>query len=450
MIAATDQTCSELAAIVGAAQVSADVGTCAALSAGGNTPRIIVYPSSAEEVAAVLRYSSEHELAVIPCRNATKLMTGNPPRRYDIALSLKNLTRVRHFEPADLTISVEPGMQFGDFQNLAGEHKLWLPLDPAGGERSSIGGILAANSSGSLRTYYGTARDMTLGVRFATTEGKVVKAGGRVVKNVAGYDLTKLMIGSFGTLGVIVEASFKLFPVPHQRASFAVSAETPDKVRLIRREIQNSPIRPLRFVLVDSAMIGYLGGGEGAASSGGDFEFRVELAGTPRVLGRCAEELTQIASRAGETMRAIAGAEAEEAWRRLGGIHSSVSQNPRDWLLRILLPISSVEEFVSQARRYLKTKEAIARLHADPSVGSISVWLCAGPQESVLENAVTELRRLAGELGGSLMVEIAPASATGKIGAWGPCGNDFESMRKLKEALDPKGVLSPGRFVGGL
>ena len=110
MIAATDQTLADLVAIVGAAQVSSDESSVAPLSAGGKTPRAAVYPTSAEEVAAVLRYSSEHGLAVIPCRNATKLMMGNLPGRYDVALSLKNLNRVWHFEPADLTISVEPGM----------------------------------------------------------------------------------------------------------------------------------------------------------------------------------------------------------------------------------------------------------------------------------------------------------------------------------------------------
>ena len=139
----------------------------------------------------MLHYASEHHLAVIPRGNGTKISMGNPPRRYDVALSLAELNRIIHYEPADLTISVESGMNFGEIQNLAGRSGLWLPLDPRGGAESSIGGIIAANAAGPLRQGFGGPRDMVLGLKIATTDGKVVKTGGRVVKNVAGYDLGK-------------------------------------------------------------------------------------------------------------------------------------------------------------------------------------------------------------------------------------------------------------------
>src|SRR5438874_271420 len=146
-------------------------------------PSHLATQASPKEVAAVLQCAADHELAVLPCRNLTKIGIGHPPRRYDVALSLKEMNRVWYYEPADLVISVEPGMKLGDFQHFVGRHRLWLPLDPAGGARASLGGILAASSSGPLRSAYGTPRDMVLGMKIATTEGNVIKTGGRVGKN---------------------------------------------------------------------------------------------------------------------------------------------------------------------------------------------------------------------------------------------------------------------------
>ncbi|MGE5326218.1 MAG: FAD-linked oxidase C-terminal domain-containing protein, partial [Deltaproteobacteria bacterium] len=209
-------------------------------------------------------------------------------------------------------------------------------------------------------------------------------------------------------------------------------------------------IRLLRFVLVDSGVNDSLEASGASTPSRGGFEFRIELAGTQRVLSRCEKELREIATRAGETIRLIAPEEAEDLWCRLGDIHSEVAQSPNGWLLKVSLPMSKVEDFFGKARRLLESKTPLAKFHADPLAGSVGIQLCAESRESVLEDSVMELRNLAGELGGSLVVEIAPAAAQGKVDAWGACGNDFDVMRKVKEALDPKGVLSPGRFVGGL
>ncbi len=143
-------------------------------------------------------------------------------------------------------------MKLADFQHFVGRRGLWLPLDPAGGSRASIGGILATNSAGPLRLRYGAPRDMVLGMKIATTEGKVIKAGGRVVKNVAGYDLVRLLTGSYGTLGVIIEATFKLFPLPPERATFVFATRTLEIARNLRQRILHSPLEPLRMMLLDA------------------------------------------------------------------------------------------------------------------------------------------------------------------------------------------------------
>jgi glycolate dehydrogenase FAD-binding subunit len=451
VIAALDRAQAELANIVGAARVTDDEKTCANFCVDGKTPRLVVYPPSSEQTAEFLRYASHERLTVIPCRNGTKLALGNPPREYDIALSMKEMNRVWQYEPDDLTISVEPGMKLGDFRHFVGRHRLWLPLNPEGGESSSLGGIVATNATGSYRCHYGTPRDMVLGLKFATTEGKVIKAGGRVVKNVAGYDLTKLMIGSFGTLGVVVETSFKLFPRPAECATFVLSAATPEKAREIRRALQHSPIRPLRVFLGDVSCLEFLKMGQRPENNAPGSQIWVEVGGTKRVVERCSDELKKIAAEMCATFSApMWESAAERIWWRVDDLYADVRANAGDWLLKAILPVASVEEYLIRAYRDLRRPEHYWRTWAEPLGGIVHLWLHPDPEPAAVEEVALGLRRLAEELRGSLVIAIAPAAGKARMDAWGAVGNDFEVMRKLKETLDPNHILCPGRFVGGL
>jgi glycolate dehydrogenase FAD-binding subunit len=451
VITALDRVRTELAAIVGAARVVADDEACAVFSVDGQKPKLVVYPSSAEQVAQALCYAARERLAVIPSRNTTKLAMGNPPREYDVALSLKEMNRVWHYEPDDLTISVEPGMKLGDFQHFVGRHNLWLPLNPPGGTSASMGGIVATNATGSYRCHYGAPRDMVLGMKIATTEGKVIKAGGRVVKNVAGYDLTKLLIGSCGTLGVIVEMSFKLFPRPAEFGNFVLTAATWEKAREIRRALQQSPIRPLRAVLLDTSYMEFLKKAESHRVWSGGCEVWVEVGGTKRVIERCSAELNKVAAHAGETMRPQEWENtSDRVWWRVDEPHPDVRANPLDWLLKVSLPAAALEEYLIRANRELRRPEHFWTCWAEPLGGIVRLWLHPEPVENGIEEAALGLRRLAGELGGALLVEIAPAAGKDRVDAWGAVGDDFQIMRKLKDAWDPNHILSPGRFVGRL
>jgi glycolate dehydrogenase FAD-binding subunit len=451
VITALDRTLAELAGIIGAESVAAGEATCAAFAVDGKAPRLVAYPTSAEQVAEVLRYASQERLAVIPLRNGTKLAVGNPPHEYDIALSVKQMNRVWHYEPADLTVSVEPGMKFGDFRLFVGKDGLWLPLNPAGGESASLGGIVAANATGSYRCHYGTPRDMVLGMKIATTEGKVIKSGGRVVKNVAGYDITKLLIGSFGTLGVIVEISFKLFPTPAEHATFILTAGTLDKARQIRRALQQSPILPLRTALLDTCSMEFLKKAVQSEDQPGSCQVWIEVGGTKRVLERCSAELGKIAAGTGEAMRNQERDErTESVWRKIDEPHADVRTNADDWLLKVSVPVATVEEYLIRANRDLRRPEHFWRCWADPLGGIVRLWLHSTPEPAGVEEVVLKLRSFAEEFGGSLVVEIAPADGKARVDAWGAAGDDFEVMRKLKDAWDPNHILSPGRFIGEL
>ena len=453
MTTAVQSAHSGFVSIVGDSRVTSEPATCESFTVDGKAPKYVVYPSSAEQVAAALKCARDLDLAVIPCRNLTKIGIGNPPRRYDVALSLKEMNRVWYYEPADLVISVEPGIKLGDFQRLVGRHGLALPLDPPGGARASIGGILAANATGPLRTAYGGPRDMVLGMKIATTEGKIVKTGGRVVKNVTGYDISKLMIGSYGTLGVIVEASFKLYPQPAGRATFVIPLAGLDAARELRRKVQQSHLQPLRMLLMDGATAGaaraFSPWGEGDRSESS--ELWIEAGGSANVIERCARELEEMAATARTTVARLEGGNTGDAWERIADFRAEIAQSfPDVVILRASLPIASGEEFLGRAQAEADRGRLWRASFAQPSLGIVHLCLRATAGAPDLLAVAERLRDTAHSLGGTLVVERCPHQLKPQIDAWGPAGDDFEVVRKLKETWDPRGILSPGRFVGGL
>jgi len=449
--AAIESAQAAFAAILGAARVVTDPAACAGLGVDGMTPQCVLYPTSAEEVSAAMRCAAEHDLSVIPCRNGTKLDVGNPPRRYDVALSLKDMNRVWHYEPSDLTITAEPGMKFGDFQHFVGREGLWLPLDPAGGARATLGGIVATNASGPLRLTYGAPRDMVLGMEIATSEGKVVKTGGRVVKNVAGYDIAKLLIGSYGSLGVIVEISLKLFPLPTHRATFVMTAGRLGIARDIRRRILSSPLTPMRMLLLDSGAAALVRRGPPPALEAHEPEIWLEFGGSLRVMERCAGELEDVAKAAGARISVLQSDEADGVWSRLTDFRPWLREFfPRPVVLKATLPDSASEEFLSRAQQEAENDKVQSAGFCQVGVGIVHVCLLGAESEAAFVELIGRLRAAAQEFGGALVVEDAPVEVKKQLDAWGPAGDDFAVMKKLKALWDPKGILSPGRFVGGL
>ena len=215
--------------IVGAAHVINEPAQLAFYEIDGKTPGAAVRPGSREEVADVVKFAAAENLAVIPSGARTKLGIGLPPARYDIALDMTRLDRMIAYDPADLTLSIEAGHSLSKAIGLLGDHRQFLPLFVPYFNRATIGGTIASGVDSPLRQYYGTARDYVLGMEFVTADGALAKSGGRVVKNVSGYDLHKLMIGSLGTLGVIVSVNFKTFPAPVATRGFVATFESMEK-----------------------------------------------------------------------------------------------------------------------------------------------------------------------------------------------------------------------------
>ena len=441
-----DAVLTELAAVVGPSRTEISPIVCAGLAVDGRVPNIAVSPATAEQAAAVLRYADEQRLALIPRGGGTKLSMGNPPQRYDMALLLRDMKRVVHYEPADLTITVEPGITFGDFQELVGKDRLWLPLDPCGGAESTVGGIIAANAAGPLRQGFGGPRDMVLGLKVATADGKIVKSGGRVVKNVAGYDFGKLFTGSFGTLGLIIEASLKLFPKPPERATFTMRAGTLGIARNLRRSLLASPLTAFRLVLLDATASSLVSEPASGHARRGP-ELWMEVGGSHRVVERYRLELERLTSAVGAQW---ARQEAPDgAWNRVSNLaHWLPSKFPDVTVLKTALPLVATEEFLSRAQQEAESEHIPLAGVAEVGLGIVRLCALQEKLTSGIAAWVGRLRQAAADLGGRLVIEHGPVELKNQVDVWGPGGDDLAAMRKVKSACDPNAVLAPGRLLG--
>lgn len=446
--------------IVGEEHCRTDAGALKKFAVDGVEPRCVVMPRSEDEAARALKRAADLGLAVIPCGGGTKLGAGAIPKRYDVALSLSAMASIRSFEPGDLTVSAEPGVALDQFQRFLQPHRLWAPFDSPGGAEASLGGIVSANASGPFRLKYGSPRDVVLGMRIAAANGRIIKTGGQVVKNVAGYDLARLLTGSFGTLGVIVEISLKLFPLPAGRSNWRVEAASLDAAHEFRRQILLSPLGPARMVLLDAGAAALARGDDFKNAANRGYEIRVEFFGSDRVLARCAQTMADLAGAAGVHAEPMTGEDAALGWDRVTDAAALLGDgNPNIVALKAMLPIASGEAFIELIAGEAKKLGAGCACVCQNGSGILRACLIPGAAgeaelpEPLLRDFAAGLSRLraqALERGGALVIERCSPGLKKHVDVWGPPGSDFTLMHKLKNLWDPKGTLSPGRFVGGL
>ena len=292
---------------------------------------------------------------------------------------------------------------------------------------------------------------MVLGMKIATAEGRVLKAGGRVVKNVAGYDIARLLIGSHGTLGVIVETSFKLFPLPAERETFVIAAGTLGIARDLRRRILQSPLTPLRMVLLDARAAGLTLAGTPLARPAKEPEVWLEMAGSPRVKERCHRELQTLAKAAGAPLQSLGAGDADHLWTRSSDLQSWLpGRNPDAVILKALLPDAASEELVSRAEQEAESDKVALASFVQLGVGVVRFALLLEATPRSVPELILRLREAAESFGGVLVVERCPLAIKEGVDVWGKPGDDFAVMRKIKKAWDPSGVLSPGRLLGRL
>ncbi len=413
----------------------------AELGVDGLTPRYDATPSSADELAATLAAANEAGVAVIPWGGGCHMALGNVPSRYDVALRTTKLDKVIEYEPADLTVTVEAGMTFEQLATTLAEHGQFLPIDAPG--EATIGGALAAAAGGPSQHAYGLARDWLLGCRIAQADGVLVRGGGRVVKNVAGYDLPRLIVGSLGTLGVIVEATFKLTPLPAtQETLLAVHTSLGAAADAILAADERG-LALTAAALLAAPAAAKLDTGIDADPGAGVSAYRI--AGGAAAVERTRSELTTLS--VGNETLLLDGDRAGTFWQRLAApLRRHPNDKAGDIELKASLPPAAVRGFVAT----LAGGDAGAGmpLIAYPTVGVVRVAL-ADAETDEMASVVERLRAHAIAAGGSLVVTQAPVELKRRIEVWGDV-DALPLMHNLKQEFDPASTLNPGRFVGGI
>ena len=373
-------------------------------SVSGVKPQLILEPATEQQLAAALRLANEAGLAVIPRGGGTKLAWGNRPSRADLILSTVRLNKILEHAWADLTVTVEAGCSIQTLQETLAQHGQRLALDPLWPEKATVGGILSTNDSGALRLRFGALRDLIIGVTIALADGTLARSGGKVVKNVAGYDLPKLITGAFGTLGVITRAVFRLHPLPRRTRSFSIPAVNPDEVQKLILGIQDSKLAHVAIQTHSSA----------------------ETPPSIDILFEGTEVSFSIWS-ARQDLWSFANPE-ETAIAKINALPTDLAR--------------TIELFRHAAESaHLRWKS----LMYATGLG----WLRLEGSSGKLRDALTTVRADLEKMGGSLVLLHRPATLP-PFDAWGTLGDSLPLMKAVKHQLDPRSTLNLGRFLGGI
>ena len=475
---------ARLQSAIGSSSVAVDPPVCSQYAVDEISPSAVAKPTSAEQVAEIVRFAALEKLALIPCGHRTKLEIGMPPSRYDIALDMNSLHQIAHYDPGDLTVSVDAGASFNDVAAPLYKQKQFLPLSVPFYFESTIGGIIASGVDSSLRHSYGTTRDFLIGAEFVDGTGRLCKSGGRVVKNVTGYDLHKLLIGSFGTLAVITRLNFRTFPVSPSSRGFVISFRAHEDALAFNHLVECSPLRPASIDLVSPQLMQLFLEAEKnapeppAAPLQGKFpvdswHLCVSLEGTPEVCERASRELNRLTASpdAKHTQLIILNeSEGADLWHYVGqSIPLLLEASPSAAIFKIstlparLAPLlrelhaladqaSFPYAILARACGVLyfallpPADTASSSLYGLAEVASAVFSLCSAQSASAtLAWCPTQLKRHINVWGPDF---VAPASSRHlpSSGSAVP-RSDIVLMRRLKSAFDPQNIFAPGRFV---
>ncbi|GIV19334.1 MAG: FAD-linked oxidase [Armatimonadota bacterium] len=392
---------------------------CAAYALDGCVPEVVLRPSSVDEVCDALDICREHDAAGVVWGGGTHVGMGDPIRSYRWAMDMRALSHLVDYSPGDLVVTVEAGMSLSTLQSLLRPHRQWLPVDAPLPDRQTVGGIVASNGAGPRRQRYGLPREWLLAIRAVLPSGEVIRAGVGVVKNVAGYDLPRLFAGSWGTLGVLTELTFKVAPVPEVRSVYRATLSDAQSLSSLRDAWSHPLLQPEML------------------------------------------EVTYEPEKGWSIFCGVAGFEEDVRWQsdflrehthlEWEPVSSEEESHLRDCYLlmgsscrcRCVVPPAQTAEMML----WLSQRFAEAWMQAHFGVGVVRIWWSSSlPSVADLQ----EIRRETARLGGFCLLEHAPVDVKRVFGTWDVVRGGVDVMRRLKEGFDPLGMLAPGRFVEGL
>ena len=421
----------------------------------GHSPMTVVVPEDRDQAASVIRWAAAGGITVFPRGGGTKIALGNPPDAVGLVLDLSRVNRVIDYQPGDMTATVEAGITIEELQRELAAAGQFVPLESPLPGRATVGGTLATALAGPMAHPYGPPRDWLIGIGVVGADGVATKAGGRVVKNVTGYDLNRLYTGSLGTLGVIVEASFKVSPLQPEEFALLSPFESMDDAMRAGWGALNLPAGPASYLALTSGLARLFLAAHPGTAVGQAMGERMGGLGLSFLSGRAAA----VQRRVEDTSAALLNAGAIDAVA-VGG---DSLRSARQWILdlgweenthpalavRMSAPRRIIPTLVDACMR-IGLLETPSEILADPGFGSVRLLFWGDADEQGIREAIGEVRRAASQHGASAVIEICHPSIKATLDVWGEEPESMEIMRRIKDQLDPQRLLNRGRFLGRL
>ncbi|MDP9339274.1 MAG: FAD-binding oxidoreductase [Acidobacteriota bacterium] len=458
MSVSSENIVARLESVIGAKQVAADAASCEKYAVDGVVPSAVAAPTSARQAAEIVDFAKNEKLSLIPCGHRTKLGIGMPPRRYDLALDVTGLNKIAYYDPADLTLSVDAGIPLANLAAALARDQQFLPLAVPFFEQGTVGGTIASGIHSSLHGSYGSARDFLLGAEFVNGAGTLTKSGGRVVKNVTGYDLHKLLIGSLGTLAVITRLNFRTFPLPQRSGLLVAAFSAVEAVTQFTAMVAKSPSSPGSFEILSPEAAQRVAEVKEDRSSSwfhyGHWHVCISFEGDDTVLHRYSSDLTMHAQRCPTAGHSLL--EDDEARKLSARLREQVANVMQSTPFATIFKISTLPTFSADIVRLRE----LAERH---SITSVVFANSSGPLYFVLEPSTLNDETVAalveissGVFGyaathqGQASIMFCPAELKRLVNVWGLSRGDASMMWRVKNAFDPQNIFAPGRFVSGI
>jgi len=393
------------------------------------SPIYLVFPETVEILAAVVKQAQQHQWRILICGNGSKLDWGGLAKDIQLVVSTQKCDRIIEHAVGDLTVTIEAGVKLADLQEKLRSHGQFLPIDPAYPQEATIGGIVATADTGSWRQRYGGIRDLLLGLSFVRADGEIAKAGGRVVKNVAGYDLMKLFTGAYGSLGVIAQVTFRTYPLVATSQTIVLTGEVNDLAQATRT-IRNSSLTPTAMDLLSKSVIEQL---ELKAGIGLIIRFQT----IPESIKQQLEQVQAISRKLNLTVTCYQDSDETNLWHKLAAI---IRIPGTDTAIICKIGIAPAAAAIFLQSKPVVASNSLAMIHAASGVGQIQL-------KSQDMSSIAEMRSLCQQNQGFLTILKAPQTVKQQLDVWGYTGNALKTMQTIKQKFDSKQILNPDRFA---
>lgn len=408
----------------------------------GNSGLVNVYPQSEEEIATILKYANDNGKKVNIEGRGTKRGFGGLTETADILLSLSHYKGIVEHVVGDMTLTVKAGTTFKELQEYLAQHNQKISLDPLYPETATIGGIIASNESGPKRLGYGSSRDVVIGLRMVYPDGKVIRAGGRVVKNVAGYDMNKLFIGSMGTLGVLSEVTVKLRPLPKYESLILIAFPqgNTEEIQAFSKKLLDSTMEPVTLELLSPNLSEKLTGQSCYTLAIGLEDVETSVKYQENFIKTIQPKQTEL--------KILAPHETHTFWNHFYSNSLESSSTETSASLKIGVMNMDVIHVIKESHLLSDTHHLEVEAHGGLGHGLCQVYL-KGAKEDIV-SAIHQIRTSATKLGGYAVVKHLPFALRQKVNAWGEKPAHFFLLEGIKSKVDPNRILNPKRFVGGI